>query len=180
MNKIFDKILDRAIIDLEIIQEMESLKRNDPKFDINLPHDSCNWSLLMYAVFEYRKEFVEYLLSVPNINVNHRSNTGKTTLHFCEDISILKLLLSRKDLDVNIQNKWGETVLHDFCLCGHKAWVRELLLDARINVLISDDDGKTARDVANILGNSLYTSLLRIPNRTLIHDIVRLIIEEYV
>jgi len=190
MNNISDKILDRAIIDSEIIQETESLKRNDPKFDINLGCGYHNWSLLLCAVFNDRKELVEYLLTDPLINVNHRYCLDDyTALHVCKDVSIIKLFLDRKDLDVNIQNKWGNTGLYWACCWGRKACVRELLLDARINVLIRNDYGKTARDIAlewkysriaKILGNSLYTSLLRIPNRALVHDIVRTIIEEYV
>ena len=91
------------------------MKRKDPKFDINLPQGSFNWSLLMCAVNMNRKEFVRYLLSFPGINVNHRSVQGNTVLRACNQVSILKLLLGRKDLDVNIQNRWGETRLLPVC-----------------------------------------------------------------
>jgi len=190
MNNISDKIWVGSYSDSEIIQETEFLKRNDPKFDINLGDDYRNWSLLLCAVFNDRKELVEYLLTDPLINVNHGyCLDDNTALHVCKDVSIIKLLLGRRDIDVNIQNFWEQTGLHLMCYWKRKACVRELLLDARVNVLIRNDYGKTARDIAleqkypdiaKILGNSLYTSLLRIPNRTLIHDIVRTIIEEYV
>jgi len=36
MDNIRDKIWNEAIPDSEIIQEMEYVKRKDPKFDINL------------------------------------------------------------------------------------------------------------------------------------------------
>ena len=123
-----------------------------------------------------------------SINVNHRSNQGNTALYFCDQVSILKLLLDHKDLDVNIQNIFGWTGLHEFCHCGREACVREYLLDARVDVLIRNNNGRTARDkalrneypdIAKIINNSRHTTLLRIPNKALLHDIVRMIIEEY-
>jgi len=144
--------------------------------------------ILILAVFRNRKELVEYLLSVSGININQRSNFNSTALHFCHHISILKLLLDHRDLDVNIQNDDGRTGLYYFCIFGYKTCVKELLLDTRINILICDKGGDTARDVAlrsgypgiaKIIRNSRYTTLLRIPNASLLHDIVRMIIEEY-
>ena len=187
MERIIDKIRWSVFDDSEIIQETESEKCNDPKFDVYVG-DDIDWSLLIYAVCYGRKELVRYLLSFPNIDVNYRSNFNSAALHFCNKVSILKLLLSCKDIDVNIQNYEGETGLFDFCYRGLEACVRELLLDSRVNVLIRNKKGKTARDyaleqgtprIAKILENSRHTSLLRIPNKTLIHDIVRMIIEEY-
>jgi len=173
MNNICKKICDKAILDSEIIQEMESMKRKDPKFDINFGYNEDNWSLLMVANYYGREDLVRYLLSNPNINVNHRNYCGNTTLFFCKQVSILKLLLDRRDLDVNIQNYGEWTGLYWACYWGRKACVKELLLDARADVLIRDDDGKTARDIAlvnryseiaKIINNSGYISLLRIPN----------------
>ena len=173
MNRIIsEKIWNKEILDSEIIQDVESAKKI-PGFDINLGNKEDNWSLLMYAVYYCRKELVEYLLlSFPCININHRSVYDSTALHSCDNVYILRLLLV-KDIDVNIQNDWEETGLHKRCYWGHKACVKELLLDARADVLIRDDDGKTARDIAlvnryseiaKIINNSGYISLLRIPN----------------
>ena len=187
MNIILDKIRRSKINHSEIIREIEHAKRNDPKFDINLG-DKDNWSLLMYAVHYGRKELVKYLLSDPGINVNDKTALNNTVLYFCVQVSILKLLLSRKDLDVNIQNKWRDTELYWLCYGGYEALVKEYLLDARINTSIRNKYGETARDyaleqeysgIAKIINNSLYTSLLRIPNASLLYDIVRMIIEEY-
>jgi len=188
MKIIFDKIY-RDIEESEIIQDIEREKHMNPKFDINLGYKD-NWSLLMNAVYHCREDLIRYLLSDPNINVNHRSKYGNyTVLYICDQVSILKLLLSCKDLlDVNIQNEWGRTGLYQVCYWRRKACVKEYLLDARINVLIRDNNGKTARDIAleqgqpdiaKIIRISEYTTLLRIPNRALLYDIVRMIIEEY-
>jgi len=189
MDNIRNKIWDKAILDSEIIQETESVKRNYPRFDINFIQDGDDWRLLMGAVYWKRKELVEYILRVPGINVNHRSINGNTALHYCDNVSILKLLLSRRDLDVNIQNDWGETRLHNLCRAGYKVCVRELLLDARVNTSIRDKWKETAldvamwckhcHDIAKNINNSRYTTLLRIQNNLLLHDIVRMIIVEY-
>jgi len=188
MDNIYEIIWNNTILDSEIIQKMEFAKCNNPKFDINLGCSYHNWLLLMYAVDLNRKELVRYLLSDPNVNLNHRSSQGNTALYFCKQVSILKLLLGYRDLDVNIQNDWGWTGLHRACYSGRKVCVKEYLLDARVDVLIRDNEGRTARDIAlsfgypgiaKIIRNSGRTSLLRIPNRALLHDIVRMIIEEY-
>jgi len=190
MDIIRNKIVQNVINDSEIIRDIEHEKRKDPKFDINLGCSEYNCSLLIRAVLQNRKDLVEYLLSSPDINVNHIANNGNTVLYACIQVSILKLFLNRKDLVVvNTQNIWGETELHSSCWWGRKACVRELLLDARVNTYIRDDRGKMPQDyalkrgypgIAKIIGNSGRTSLLRIPNASLLHDIVRMIIEEYV
>jgi len=181
-------MVQNVINDSEIIRVIEREKRKDPKFDINLG-DKDNWSLLMCAVCYDRKELVRYLLSFPGINVNQRDKFNYTALHYCDQVSVLKLLLGRRDIDVNIQNDRGQTGLYQVCYFGLKACVKECLLDARVNVLIRNNKGKTARNIAlergypgiaKIINNSRYTTLLRIPNRALLHDIVRMIIEEYV
>ena len=191
MNIIYDKIRQTGIDDSKIIQDIEHAKET-PGFDINLGHNKDNLSLLMTAVYHGRKELVRYLLSFPGINVNHSTYYESIALYYCNEVSILKLLLSRKELDVNIQStclgyEW--TGLLEFCYHGREACVRELLLDARVDAFIRDIDGVMAQDVAlnvgcpgiaKIINNSRYTSLLRIPNKMLLYDIVRMIIEEYV
>jgi len=190
MDNIYYKIWDEAILDSEIIQETESEKCNNPGFDINLGCRDYDQSLLMYAVDYSREELVEYFfLTYPNIDVNHRSNYNYTALHFCNRVSILRLLLDRRDLDVNIQNDRGDTGLHWVCYWGRETCVKDYLLDARINTSICNKYGYTARDIAlrfeysgivKIINNSRHTTLLRIPNKALLYDIVRMIIEEYV
>jgi len=176
-----------GIDDSKIIQNIEHDKKMTG-FDINSIYGQFGWSSLMIAVYYDRKELARYLLSDPSINVYHRTNRGETALHFCHQISILKLLLDIRVFDVNIQNNLGDTGLHRFCRFEHKELARELLLDTRVNVHIRNNYGKIALDyaleqgcldIAKIIENSRHTTLLRIPNRALLHDIVRMIIEEY-
>jgi len=190
MKRIYDKIRDERFPDSEIIRDVESAK-NEPGFDINWEDNTQ--SLLIIAILHDREELVRYLLTYPEIDVNHvESDLENTSLHVsCCDrrVPILKLLLSHRDINVNIQNTWRWTGLHNACRYNHIEIVKELLLDARVDVMIRDELGETARDdairerhygITNILKMMQYTSLLRIPNEALLHDIVRMIIEEYV
>ena len=107
----------------------------------------------------------------------------------CFNFSTFKLLLKHKDLDVNKYDD-GWTQLHRVvCMWGNKKLVKEFLFDARIDTTIRDDKGRTVLDIAierghiaisKIIRNSRCTPLLRIQNRALCRDIVRMIIEEYV
>ena len=192
MEKIYHNIWNKAILDSEIIQEMESAKHRDPGFDINYVDYYMHWSLLMYAVFWKRIELIRYLLSDPDINVNHETSWGNTILHLLCNRgnmnSLLTLLLSRKDINVNIRNKYGYTGLHWAHYLGHEECVKELLFDARVDIFAHNYCEKSIYAmimdqhhdrIDNMLRMVQYTSLIRIPNKALQHDIVRMIIEEY-
>jgi len=186
--KLWIRTHDIKISDQEII---ESIK-NDSEFDINSALYYNNCSILMNAVIWNRTKLVEYLLKDPNINVNHKNTYNETALHLSNGY-FLKLLLSRKDIDVNIQNWNGWTILHIVCEQRDVECVKELLLDARINIHICDKKRKTALNyvlcwrnisnryvsIAKIIRKSRYTPLLRIQNSLLLYDIVRMIIDEY-
>jgi len=102
MNNIIKKI-NKEALDSEIIQYIECAKK-DPKFDIN----GCvtNWSVLMIAIVQDRKELVEYLLLDPCINVNHKCSFGSTALYYCDKVSNLKLLLSHGTLMLIYKITW--------------------------------------------------------------------------
>ena len=189
-DKIYDKILNEAILDSEIIRDVEYAKREDPRFDINYVKCEWSWSFLMIAIIRNRIELIEYFLKDPNINVNYKNSFDVTALYLTSYIvPILKLFLNRQDLDVNVQHV-GHTLLHVVCCHIRPSIivVRELLLDARVDIMIRDEDGLSAQDTAirlgyhgitNMLKMVQYTPLLRIPNNMLLHDIIRMIIEEY-
>ena len=67
-----EKLNGYDFTDQEIIQQVETIKRNDPNFDINYiePGDRSEWTLLKGAVYYNCDELIEYLLTYPNINVN--------------------------------------------------------------------------------------------------------------
>ena len=193
IKEIIHKIHNSSIPDSEIIQYIERVRHKDPEFDINLKYEDngiADLSLLMKAVYNGRKELARYLLTIPGININHKSRiNNNTALNFIcsKEPSLLKLLLSHRDLDVNVQSMLGHTVLHYACDNNDIGIVKELLLDARIDVSIRNILGSTARNgaiayghfgIVNILKKVQYTPLLRIQNNLKV--IVKRIIEEYV
>ena len=115
MNIIRDKIHDHKILDSEIIQDLKYERNNNLEFNINWIDRSPNWlgfSLLMHAVRSDREELVGYLLSIPGININYTTRTANTTaLHLTKSVPVLKLLLSRRDININIENIRGYTAL---------------------------------------------------------------------
>jgi len=177
---------DNTVLDSEIIRDLES-RKNDFRFSINC-RNSFYYTLFMDAVKWSRKELVKYLLTYPYIKINDKNDNGDTALIIAchrDDVDICKLLLCREDLDVNIKCRYGYTGLHN----AYKGTTRELLLDARADIMIRTHHGNTAQDIAiymgycdiaKIINNSRYTTLLRIPNETLLFDIVRMIIEKYI
>ena len=186
MKEICNKIRNKEVHDSEIIRNIEYAKREDPRFDINLVWE--NWTLLIWAINRDRIELIEYLLTDPKLNYEGYGGTALIITCHRNDVDICKLLLSRQDLDVNIQYQNGWTGLHYACSNNYVGIVKELLLDARVNTSIRCNLGNTAQDsamekehlgIANIFKKVLLTSLLRIPNRALLHDIVRMVIQEY-
>jgi len=111
------------------------------------------------AVYYERKELIEYLLTYPNIDVNYISDNFDGILLYHTSILyiivhsrsisipilILKLFLNCEDFNVNIQ---GYTGLHDACRLGREECVKELLLDARVDIMIRNSNGRMARDIA--------------------------------
>jgi len=215
---ITDEIWNKTVPDSKIIENLEYVKHNDPEFNINEcyinllnDHYEAVYRYLTIAVDNGRKELVEYLLTYPNIDVNciymsdnshdriplyHTSMlyiiVHSRSISIPISILILKLFLNRKDFDVNIQGYEGCykgcTGLHDASDYNKIEIVRELLLDARVDISICSKLYDTALNIAikeghhkiaNMLKNTGYTFLLRIPNASLCRDIVRMIIEEY-
>ena len=184
---IYYRVGFKPVLDSEMIRDI----KNDPEFNINLC-DRFGQSFLMNAIKYERVELVEYLLSNPNININNGCRRKYTALHilciYTNNIHILKLLLGHRNIDINKRDYLKGTALHCACYNDRVEIVRELLLDARVNPLIRDEERNTARDIAiynenpkiaNMLKRTGYTSLLRIPNALLCRDISQMIIEEY-
>ena len=169
MNNVCIK-MNQQISDFEIIRILENGRKNYPDFDINWADDKLKHTLLMSSVLMNRTELVRYLLSVPGINVNQKNicyNSALTYVLYESQIPILKLLVSREDLDVNIQ-KNGWTSLHSACYANSEQRVKILLSNERIDPSIRTNEGETALDIAlsrkyygivKMLDNSWYMSL---------------------
>jgi len=170
MNKI--RIGKNPVEDEEIIEDIESIK-NDPGFDIN--KKVYGITLLIRAVCLNCNELVEYLLKDPNIDVNHRCDFGLATIFYCSTVSILKLLIDHRNIDVNVQNKDGRTVLHVWCNNSNSEqlkMIRELLIYGRIDLSIKNKDGKTALDIKDKDGRTILDRAIKFK----FYDIAKIII----
>lgn len=91
---------------------------------------------------------VEYLLQLPNINVNIRSKFNFTALmmacNLSKSIPIIKMLLKSRNIDVNAETVGGATALILACEEGDTDVVKCLLTHPLINLIHKDKEGKTA------------------------------------
>jgi ankyrin repeat protein len=79
-------------------------------------------------------------------------------------IEIVKLLLSYKDIDINCQNKWKDTVLI-LALKYNKIDIIKILLNrSEINIFLKDCNNKTVLDIAKIRNNKEIKNLLNYYN----------------
>jgi len=65
------------------------------------------------------------------------------------DVNVLDLFLNYPSLDPNLQDRYGYTALHDAVERGHLDCVQRLLKDHRVNIQITNIDGKTAADLTS-------------------------------
>jgi ankyrin repeat protein len=90
---------------------------------------------------ELSLEVIKHILAQDAININQRYN-GQTILHeLCDhskhDVKILSLLLTHSDMDINIKNFYGKTLLHSASESSNINAVK-ILLDSEANVNIQD------------------------------------------
>jgi ankyrin repeat protein len=94
------------------------------------------------------------LLMHRNIDVNQIGANGMSMLmtfvHNCDDRECFTLLLRNPDVNVNIQNKNGETALMLALRYRWDAWylALELAADERVDITLTDNGGHTALSIA--------------------------------
>jgi ankyrin repeat protein len=94
------------------------------------------------------EKFKELLTSIDDLN--EIDEAGLALIHWICDRgndSILELLLSRREIDIDLKDSEGQTALHYASSCGHKKCV-ELLLSHGANRNSLDNDGNSTLDVA--------------------------------
>jgi ankyrin repeat protein len=108
----YSKKLIQHFIRSNYIKSLEFLL--DHSKYINFNSKISDVTPLMYAINLKRKNIIELLLKYKFINVNLMDEKDNTVLHeaiYGEDITIINLLLSRKDIDVNVENDDFESPL---------------------------------------------------------------------
>ncbi|MGQ3888500.1 ankyrin repeat domain-containing protein [Legionella sp. CNM-1927-20] len=131
--------------------------------DVNLPN-SEDMSPLAIACGTGSKEAVEYLLTIPDININLETKTGRTPLSFAIESgneAIVALLLNR-GAKVNKIDSLGYTLLHQALLSGNPRLIEEMLDDPDISI-----NQKTNRNLRTPLHLACY-----IGNRDIVQKLI--------
>ncbi|ETN72542.1 ankyrin repeat protein [Necator americanus] len=107
--------------------------------------DPMGWTPLMIAASAGRVEVVRYLLSLPQVDVNHRNNNLQTALHYAASRNHAEIthLLLEAGSDVNAADKFGATPLHRAASQGHDKIVHMLLGRPKIHIDARNSEGNT-------------------------------------
>lgn len=121
---------------------------------IDAPNNKENLSLFYYACCDrFAPNFLEFLLKEAKVKIDYnRGAKGRTGFHtVCSSknrshTEKLTLLIDH-GVDINIQDKAGNTGLHHLCRVGNVAGA-ELLIQKGAKLDIKNNNGETARDYA--------------------------------
>jgi ankyrin repeat protein len=84
------------------------------------------------------------LLRVRLDNVNYKESSGRTPLLFAanrEHSTIVKLLLTAKNIEIDSKDRYGATPLWDAVENGHDEVVELLLASGKVHIHTMDDSG---------------------------------------
>ena len=124
---------------------------------------------LHIACDQGRIEIVQYLLTLPQIQVNQGDTRGITPLHLAclrGREEIVKILLRDERVDLNQGDQYERSPLNLACLRGREEIVKILLRDERVNVNQCDREGKTPLHIACEQRNEEIVKLLLRNGRT--------------
>jgi ankyrin repeat protein len=134
-------------IENDIVDAIQILVKR-PDFHVNIEYEG--YPLLFDAIKRIRVKIVEVLLTREDLNINFKhSSTGDTPLHmalYFDSVPITKLLLTRKDIDVNPHTQdhyGGATPLHLSTQRGDFELFEILMEHPNIDVNVQDIKGYT-------------------------------------
>lgn len=121
-SKLWEALIDRGANVIDLQQQLYHYARDgrleQVKFlfntlgaDVNSRYDSSKTLLIELASFSSREEIIKILLANPRTDINAIDINGNTALHMASlhnNLSNVQLLLTRKDIDINIKNKEGK------------------------------------------------------------------------
>ena len=110
---------------------------------------------VMSAVHDRHTETVRYLVSLPDVDVNHEENDSFTALHFAVQEGhhdVVEVLIDA-GADIEAKSSEGCAPLHYACGDGKLAIVK-LLVKAGADVCATDDQGSTCLNVASGNGHT--------------------------
>ena len=109
--------------------------------DVNMIiNDDKKWTKLNYAAYN-KCDLVKILLTIPDIDINHKSRQGNTPLHMTSDIEIVKMLVEA-GADINALNNNGDTPI-----MSHYSDKIKYLVSKGADLTIKNKEGKTIYDL---------------------------------
>lgn len=142
--------------------DLNTVKRLVGQVYVNV-QDKYGRTALIKAIRNSHEEVVEFLLSMPGINVNSKDLRGITAIHEAVlhgNYNIVKLLLKAPGIDVNAQNSTGDTALIYAVMWKHEKILKLLLKVPTININIQNLLGSSALLEAGWAGNKDFVKLL--------------------
>ena len=102
------------------VKIVKKLLENDA--DVNNMDNEGN-TIFKSACEDYNEDMINYLLKIPNLDINKRLDGGDGALHtivlrYCDrgyienELSVIEKVLKKEGLDVNLKGEGGETLLH--------------------------------------------------------------------
>lgn len=134
-NNIFSLIKNNDLLTIKTLEKEFLFILNDKKE-----------SPLIYAILHGKKEIVDYLLSM-EAGVDEDCSTLLMHTMIDGEVLLAKALLE-KNVNINHQNKLGQTALMIACSMGRIDMMDLLIKDFKANILLKDNEGKTAKDYA--------------------------------
>lgn len=158
---------------------------SSPNIDINKGDRQGNTPLHIALSKDLpSRSMTESLLNDRRLNPNVKNASGQSPLHMRSrfsgvtflgnryvktlsqpDMKPMKLLLSRPDVDVNLQDTHkGDTALHICAKSGNSQGIALLLSHPNLNLNVKNRQGETARDVAKRYNNPEISQMLKQDN----------------
>lgn len=126
--------------------------------DVNQTSTPEGRNLLIWAILTRRFTLAEYLITKTNINVTYETSDGETALGMtcfadygfggCADLReaddrIVQLLLDHPEIDPNVRDRDGKTLLQKTIKNGSLRIFRILVKHSRVDVNLQDENGET-------------------------------------
>jgi len=117
LNLVYPNIMNKGEMGYSIVKKLI-----ENGADVNNMDDEGD-TLFKLACEHYNEDMINYLLKIPNLDMNNKLDGGDGMIHtfilkYCDrgyidsDLSIVEKVLKKEGLDVNSKGEGGDTVLH--------------------------------------------------------------------